>query len=158
MGELRGTKRAHAVAAAERGATGALPLLGAPLLAVIATFVLQPKASGYDPDGPVGAEAPVIAVPSEPTLAAVSPNDISSGAQWTDVQAALDAGRFDVARSLLGEPARIEARAHWQAYSMMLECLERPSTDARTAARRFYVDGAPADLRADLFKACLSAR
>jgi hypothetical protein len=162
MGELRGTKRAHAVAAAERGATGALPLLGAPLLAVVATFVLQPKASGYDPDGPVGAEAPMLAVPSEPglalQLAAVRPSDISSGGPWADVRAALDAKRFDVARSLLGEPARLEARAHWRAYSMMLECLERPSDEARTAARRFYLDGAPADVRADLFKICLSTR
>lgn len=158
MGELRGTKRGHAALAAERGATGALPLLGAPLLAVVATFVLQPKASGYDSADAIGADVPVLTISEPDVSVAVNPSDISSGARWADVQEALDAGRFEVARSLLAEPTRVEARAHWRAYSMMLECLERPSNDARAAARRFYLDGAPADIRADLFKACLSVR
>jgi len=156
MGDLRGSKRGHAALAAERGATGALPLLGAPLLAVVATFVLQPKASGYDSEGLAGPEVPVLAV-SEPDLASgVSPSDLAFGARWAPVQEALATKRFDLARSLLAEPARAESRGHWQAYSMMLECLERPSNDARAAARRFYADGAPAELRADLFRTCLA--
>ena len=158
MGELRGTKRGHAALAAERGATGALPLLGAPLLAVVATFVLQPKASGYDSADAIGSEAPALAMSEPDVSVAVSSSDLAFRARWAPVQEALDARRFEVARSLLAEPARAESRAHWQAYSMMLECLERPSNDARAAARRFYLDGAPADTRADLLRACLSTR
>lgn len=152
MGTLRGTKRGQAVAAAERGATGALPLLGAPLLAVIATFVLQPKTSGSYPEGAyyddgTGAESPAL----------VAGGDIEAPSEWAHVQQALEARHFDVARSLLGDSPHAEARSHWQAYTMMVDCLERPSDEATTAAQRFYLEGAPADVRPELFRACLSA-
>lgn len=161
MGELRGTKRGQAALAAERGATGALPLLGAPLLAVVATFVLQPKASGSHPDVAVGSETSMLALNSEPELpsnpsANVEPNEVAAPAPWEAVQQALDARRFDVARSLLGDSPLAEARSHWQAYAMMLDCLERPSNEATSAARRFYLEGAPADVRPNLFRTCLS--
>lgn len=139
MGELRGTKRGPAALAAERGATGALPLLGAPLLAVIATFVLQPH-----PESAVGSET-------------APPTDIAFQAPWDAVEQALDARRFDLARSLLGSSPDAETQSHWQAYAMMLDCLERPSNEATTAARRFYLEGAPEDVRPSLYRTCLAA-
>ncbi|HEY6722794.1 MAG TPA: hypothetical protein VI197_02150 [Polyangiaceae bacterium] len=147
MGEMRGTKRGQAALAAERGVTGALPLLGAPLLAVIATFVLQPKASGYLPEGTAGSE---VSLPSDT-------GDIAFQASWDAVQQALDTGRFDVARALLGDSPDAEADSHWQAYAMMLDCLEHPSNEATAAARQFYFEGAPEDVRPKLFRTCLSA-
>lgn len=159
MGELRGTKaasaggRAHAVAAAERGATGALPLLGAPLLAVIATFVLQPKSSDLYQNGGLAFEAEAATAPE---LDAAPQSDDEAG-PWAAVQQALDAKRFDVARSLLADSPERAAGEHWQAYAMMLDCLERPSNEATNVARRFYLEGAPADVRPDLFRTCLSA-
>lgn len=150
MGTLRGTTRTHAATAAERGATGALPLLGAPLLAVIATFVLQPKTSDSYQDSAFHHD-------STAETAAITGADGASS-DWAPVRRALEAGHFDVARSLLGDTPHTDANSYWLAYAMMLECLERPSDAATTAAQRFYVEGAPADARPDLFKLCLSER
>lgn len=152
MGILRGTTRGHAAAAAERGATGALPLLGAPLLAVVATFVLQPKTSGSYPEGALHHDSVT------ETPATVAAGEDGSVSEWGPVRRALEARHFDVARALLGDAPHAEATSHWQAYTMMLECLERPSTAAITAAQRFYEQGAPADARPDLLRLCLSAR
>ena len=127
----------------------ALPLLGAPLLAVVATFVFQPKASGSYQDA---AFAP------EPAPEAVAFADGVRTEPWVAVEQALDARRFDVARSLLARSPERATSARWQAYSLMLECLERPSDGATAAARRLYLAGAPADVRSDLFRICLKGR
>jgi hypothetical protein len=135
---------------------GALPLLGAPLLAVVVTFVLQPKASGSYHDAPLASE-PVFAIPAEPALG-LSATDTSFQGESKAISSALDAGQFERARTLLAKPAPAGAREHWRAYRLMLECLEQPSNGATAGAYRFYLEDAPADLRPDLFRACLSAR
>jgi len=127
----------------------ALPLLGAPLLAVVATFVFQPKASGSHQDA---------AFVSEPASETATLADDARSEPWTAVEQALDIGRFDVARSLLAHSPERASSARWQAYSLMLECLERPSDGASAAARRLYLAGAPTDVRRDLFRVCLNGR
>jgi len=124
-------------------ARGTLPLIGAPLLAVVATFVLQPKASGSYQDPSFVSEAPAA--------------DSAAGESWVAVQQALDARHFGLARALLAEPpAEPAARADWQAYTLMLQCLEHPSKESSSAAERYYLAGAPADVRASLLRTCLS--
>jgi len=135
---------------------GALPLLGAPLLAVVVTFVLQPKASGSYHDAPLASEAR-LTIPEEPALGAnVASVDASFQRESEAISQALEAREFALAHTLLAKPAPAGAREHWRAYRMMLECLEQPSNSATAGAYRFYLEDAPADVRPDLLRACLS--
>lgn len=135
---------------------GALPLLGAPLLAVVVTFVLQPKASGSYYDAPVAAE-PALAMPAEPTLALNAAAENAAFQRESEaISNALQARQFELAHTLLAKPTPRGAREHWRAYRMMLDCLEHPSNGATAGAYGFYLEGAPADIRPALFNACLS--
>ena len=135
---------------------GALPLLGAPLLAVVVTFVLQPKASGSYHDAPLASE-PTLTIPAEPALGAnVASVDSTFQRESEAISQALGARQFELAHTLLAQPAPAGAREHWRAYRMMLECLEHPSNGATAGAYRFYLEDAPVDVRSDLFRACLS--
>lgn len=132
---------------------GALPLLGAPLLAVVVTFVLQPKASGSYHDAPLASE-PGLTVAEEP--ANVASVNASFQRESEAITQAMEAREFALAHTLLAKPTPAGAREHWRAYRMMLDCLEHPSNGATAGAYRFYLEDAPADVRPDLLRACLS--
>jgi hypothetical protein len=124
----------------------------------VVTFVLQPKASGSYHDAPLASE-PVLEIPAEPALgSSLSATDASFQSESKAISSALETGQFERAHALLAKPVPAGAREHWRAYRMMLECLEQPSNGATAGAYRFYLEDAPADLRPDLFRACLSTR
>ena len=159
---------------------GVLTLLGAPLLAVVATFWLQPKAIGSEPTT-LGAPAlQTEYAASNPGLraAAASPGPIDPAGSpppheqsepFLSIAHAIDAGEWGQARALLtalpeaNESADREGRARegtklaalGQGYQIVLDCLEHPNNDTTARALHFYLEGAPEALRPRLRAACL---
>ncbi len=141
---------------------GALTLLGGPLLALVATFCVQPNAS----------ESASVSSPtsSRTSFAHEAESNIDVGDQplaseaeldeevepFKSIHAALQARDFDRARQLLASaPALRDDPLVERSYELMLECLRAPSNDLMARAYHFYLEEAPPALRTHLSEACL---
>lgn len=134
-----------------RFADAAPPLLGAPLLAVIATFFMQPRASGFEH----GASHPT--PPQHQSAADTNEADHSTlSYAASEVLRAIEARDPGRARALL-PLLPDDAREHREAFGVMLECVEAPSNDVTARAYRYYLEQAPKELRQPLYAACLAA-
>ena len=138
----------------------AVTLLGAPLLAVVATFWLQPKASGLEASARVEvAHATQASVPRT-SLASTETVPRQEREPFDRIAQAIDAHELNHARELLAltKPSQASSaldRQLWQAYALMVDCLQAPSNDLTADAYRFYLEQAPASARPRLRQACL---
>ena len=124
---------------------GALPVLGAPLLAVIATFFMQPRASGFEPgDPPDSVFHEQRSVEAHPLSYAAS-----------EVLQSIEARDSRRARALIARLSADDVREHGEALGVMLQCVETPGGDVTANAYRYYLERAPESLRQPLYAACM---
>lgn len=133
---------------------GAFPLLGAPLLAVIAIFLVQPRASGFEPDAP-SASGPQVQAAAN-TSPAEAPEAYPVSYATGEVLQAIEARDALRARTLLAQLSADDLREDGKALRLMLECVETPSNQVMANAYRYYLERAPESLRQPLYAVCLA--
>jgi hypothetical protein len=134
---------------------GALTLLGAPMLAVVATFCLQPKAVGSEPAdsfAPAGVASTVRPL-DNPTE---SPPAYESTEPFQSVLMSIEAHEFERARELLAAVSETNDPGLRKALEVIVDCLQSPSNDTTAHAFRYYLEQAPVQVRPRLRAACLS--